>query len=84
MKDKKRNRFADAIVVTCIAVSALLTAAVVYEYHRLDTVLTPSVLGLIFGFWGGELMILALRQTLGSDLPERITNKTSDKNGERI
>lgn len=65
---KKKNKAADIVVAICIAVSAVITAAVVWEYHRLDTVIPSGVLAALFGFWGGELFILALRQIFGSDV----------------
>lgn len=67
MTKKKRMAFADVIISLCVAVSFIITAAIIYEYHRLDEVLTPGVAGALFGFWGGELLIIALRQIFGSD-----------------
>lgn len=83
MKEKK-NRFANTVVSICIGMSAIVTAAVIYEYHRLDTVMPSGVLGVLFGFWGGELLIVALRQIFGSDLPEKMKKSVNEKDGERI
>ena len=77
MKTKSKNRFANAIIIICILISAIVTAAVIYEYHRLDTVIPSAVLGVLFGFWGGELLIIAIRQIFGSDITKK-TNKTSN------
>ena len=63
----KRTTFANLIITVCVAVSLGGTAAVVYEYHRLDTVLPAGVLTALLGLWGGELLIIALRQIFGSD-----------------
>ena len=41
MTKRKRLSFANAVILLCVAMSGTITAAVVYEYHRLDTVL-PS------------------------------------------
>lgn len=67
----KKIRFANLIIALCIAMSAAVTAAVVYEYHRLDTVLPAGVLTALLGLWGGELLIIALRQIFGSDALDR-------------
>jgi len=77
---KEKKRFANGIVIFCLSVSTLVTAAVIYEYHRLDTVLPSNVLSSILAFFGGGLMILCLRQVLGSD----VTKKAAVKDGERI
>lgn len=68
---RKKIRFANLIIALCIAMSAAVTAAVVYEYHRLDTVLPAGVLTALLGLWGGELLIIALRQIFGSDVLDK-------------
>ena len=83
MKNSK-NTFANAVIVTCIAVSAIITAAVLWEYHRLCTVIPSEVLGVLFGFWGGELLIVCVRQILGSDVPMKIKQNAVTTDGERI
>lgn len=67
----KKARFVNLIIALCIAMSAAVTAAVVYEYHRLDTVLPAGVLTALLGLWGGELLIIALRQIFGSDVLDK-------------
>ena len=85
MKKNARNRFANAVIAVCIIVAAVVTAAVIYEYHRLDTVVPANVVGVLFGFWGGELLIVAMRQVFGSDLPEKMTAaKIATNDGEKI
>lgn len=64
----KKSSFANIIIVVCVAVSLIITAATIYEYHRLDTVIPSGVLGALLGLWGGELLIIALRQIFGSDV----------------
>ena len=64
----KKVTFANLIIAVCVAVSLSITAAVVYEYHRLDTVIPSGVLTALLGLWGGELLIIALRQIFGSDV----------------
>ena len=68
MSRKRKNRFANGVIIFCLAVTTALTAAVVWEYRRLDTVIPSGVLGVLIGFWGGELLIIALRQIFGSDI----------------
>ena len=60
--------FAYIIMVACMTLRAAVTAAVVYEYHRLDTVMPAGVVTALLGLWGGELLIIALRQIFGSDV----------------
>lgn len=67
-KDKKLLTFANGIIAVCVTVSIVITVCVLYEYHRLNTVIPAGVLTALFGFWGGELMIIALRQIFGSDV----------------
>lgn len=67
MSKKKRNRFANAIIALCVAAGVAITGATLYGYHRLDVPLPGDVLGKLFLFWGGELLIVALRQIFGSD-----------------
>lgn len=88
MTKKRKNRFANGIIVFCIAVAAVVTAAVLWEYHRLRAVIPSGVLGVLFGFWGGELLLVALRQIFGSDLPAKISptkeKKSAETDGEGI
>ena len=65
---RKRIRLADTIIVICVSVGGLITACVIYEYHRLDTVIPSGVLTALLGFWGGELLTIALMQIFGSDV----------------
>lgn len=64
----KKSVFADAIILLCVGISAGITGAVVYEYHRLNTVMPAEVIGKLLGLWGGELLTIAVRQILGSDV----------------
>lgn len=70
-KERRINRFVDVIITVCITTTVFLTLALVYEYHRLDTPITADVLSLPFGFFGGELLIVALRQIFGSDVTRK-------------
>lgn len=63
----KKTSFANRIILVCVTVSLAVTVSVICEYHRLDTVMPPGVVTALLGLWGGELLIIALRQILGSD-----------------
>ncbi len=78
----KKRTFANWIILLCVAMSAAITAAVIYEYHRLDTVLPAGVLTALLGLWGGELLIIALRQIFGSDVLDK--RKDAGGNGPSI
>lgn len=73
-KPDRRVTFANAVIILCLVVSLAITAAVVYEYHRLSAVMPAGVVTALLGLWGGELLIIAARQVLGSDV---ITKKKS-------
>lgn len=74
----KRATFANIVIIVCVSISAAITTAVVYEYHRLDTVMPPGVVTSLLGLWGGELLIIAIRQIFGSDV---ISKKNSSNSG---
>ncbi len=63
--------FANVVITVCVVVALLVTAAVVWEYHRLMTVMPSGVITALFAFWGGELLVIALRQVFGSDVLKR-------------
>ena len=65
---KAKNLFADGIIVLCLAMCVYITVVTVGDYHRLDKVMPAAVIMALFGMWGGELLIIALRQVLGSDV----------------
>ncbi len=65
---KKKTAFADVVITVCVVVALLVTGIVVWEYHRLKTVMPAGVISALFAFWGGELLIIALRQIFGSDV----------------
>ena len=82
MSKSKKNKFADVIIICCIVICFIITASVIWEYHRLDTVIPSNVLGVILGLWGGELLIIALRQVFGSDIVTK-TNKINYNSEDR-
>ena len=44
------------------------------DYHATGTVMPASVISALFALWGGELLIVALRQILGSDVVNKRKN----------
>ena len=80
MSKKKKNNFANAIIMFVLIITTVICAFVLYEYHRLDEVLPSGVLSVLFGFYGGELLIIALRQVFGSDVIKnaKITHTESE------
>jgi hypothetical protein len=80
----KKFAFANTIIIICIVVSIIITAVVLYEYHRLNTVIPSGVLSAMLGLWGGELLIIALRQIFGSDALNRSGKSNSSGEDESI
>ena len=80
-KEKRRRRFVDAIIIVCVTMGILIAAATLYEYHRLDTPLPAGVLSTLYGFFGGELLIAAVRQIAGQDIVSQVKKpKSSEEN----
>lgn len=75
---KRTKRFVDVLIVLCLLMCAVITGAVLYEYHRLDTVLGAAEITALLAVWGGELLLIVIRQVLGSDVIQK------HKNGEGI
>jgi hypothetical protein len=73
---KRIIRFVDALIVLCLTMCVVVTLASLWEYHRLDTVMGAGEMTALLAVWGGELLLIVVRQVLGSD----ITNK--GKSGE--
>ena len=76
-KTSKKTVFADVVITVCVVVAVLVTGCVIYEYHRLDAVMPAGVISALFAFWGGELLIVALRQIFGSDVVTKTKNNNS-------
>ncbi len=76
---KGKVTFANVVITVCVVVALLVTGCVVWEYHRLKTVMPAGVISALFAFWGGELLVVALRQIFGSDVTGRRTAETQDE-----
>ena len=83
MTKSKRNKFANAIVIICMVMLALITLIVLYEYHRLDETMSGSALGVLVSAWTGELLILACRQIFGSNVVSQ-KQKPKDPEGDEF
>lgn len=78
MSKKKKNRFANVIIIFVLLVTTAITAWVMWEYHRLSVTVTSDVLKIFFAFYGGELLIVALRQVFGSDIVRKDKKEGND------
>ena len=65
---KRRNNAANIFVTISLVMSIFITLVVLYDYHRLDIVLGSGEITALMTLWGGELLIIALRQIFGSDV----------------
>jgi branched-subunit amino acid ABC-type transport system permease component len=62
------RRFVDMLIVLCLAMCGYITVSVISEYHRLDVVLGAGEITALLAVWGGELLLIVVRQVLGSDV----------------
>ncbi len=77
---KKISIFANIIISVSISVGLFMTLITLIEYWILRIPIPSDVLAVLIGFWGGELLIVALRQVFGSDIikKKRETNESED------
>lgn len=77
---KKISIFANIIISVSISVGLFMTLITLIEYWILQIPIPSDVLAVLIGFWGGELLIVALRQVFGSDIikKKRETNESED------
>ena len=68
---RRTKRFVDVLIVLCLLMCAIVTSFVLYEYHRLDTVLGAGEITALLAVWGGELLLIVVRQVLGSDVLQK-------------
>lgn len=68
-KTKRRTkRFVDVLIVLCLIMCAIITFNTLVEYHRLDMVLSAAEITALMVPWGGELLLIVVRQAIGSDV----------------
>ena len=75
---KKISIFANIIISVSISVGLFMTVYTLFEYGRLGVPIPSDVLAVLIGFWGGELLIIALRQVFGSDIMNKKKNESED------
>ena len=75
-----KHNFSKAVVIVCIVVSLAITMVTLYRAE-----LTSGVLAALYGFWGGELLLLCLKRiftdksTCSKITDENINNDTEDR-----
>lgn len=75
---KKISIFANIIISVSISVGLFMTLITLIEYWILRIPIPSDVLAVLIGFWGGELLIVALRQVFGSDIMNKKKNNESE------
>lgn len=75
---KKISLFANTIISVSISVGLFITLITMIEYWVLGIPVPSDVLAVLIGFWGGELLIVALRQVFGSDIMHKKKNNESE------
>ena len=75
-----KHNFSKTVVIVCIVVSLAITIVTLCRAE-----LTSGVLAALYGFWGGELLLLCLKRiftdksTCGKITDENINNDTEDR-----
>lgn len=77
-KKKKISVFANIIISVSISVGLFMTLITLIEYWVLKIPIPSDVLAVLIGFWGGELLIVALRQVFGSDIMRKKKENESE------
>lgn len=75
---RKISLFANTIISVSISVGLFITLITMIEYWVLGIPVPSDVLAVLIGFWGGELLIVALRQVFGSDIMNKKKNNESE------
>ena len=65
---RRAQRFVNVLIVLCLLMCAVITLSVLSEYHRLDALLGAGEITTLLAVWGGELLLIVVRQVLGSDI----------------
>jgi hypothetical protein len=74
-------RFVDAIILLCLVMCMIITLSNLWEYHRLDVVMGAAEMTALLAVWGGELLLIVVRQVLGSDVTKKNKDDTEDSDG---
>ena len=68
---QRTRRFVNRLIILCLFMCAIITLVVLYEYHRLDAILGAGEITALLAIWGGELLLIVVRQVLGSDVAKK-------------
>ena len=68
---RKKLTFANAMILMCVSMGIYITVSIITDYKRLGVPVPGDVVNALFFFWGGELLIIALRQVFGSDITKK-------------
>ena len=77
MTKKSKMRFSKWIVLYCVFIGTIITAATLIISYRSNTISSGVITALLI-FWGGELMILCLTKILG-DKGEKASASKKEK-----
>lgn len=80
MNKKKRITLANVIIVFCVIVNSIIAAVTLFEYHRLNEVVSAGVLTALIAPTTGELLIVALRQIFGQDVIKQAKQIQDEEN----
>lgn len=84
MRKQTKNKFANIIIAVCVAVSTVITLTAL-GIMWLTQEISSTTMAALLGFWGGELLIVALRQIFGSDIVKQTkTQNNKFEEDERI
>ncbi len=79
-KKKRRAKwFVNLLILLCLGVCLYITINTVEEYRRLDMPMDAGALAVLGGIWGGELLLIAARQVLGSDITHHTTQNNEEE-----
>lgn len=73
-------KFADAVIIICLIMAIIITITTLTLQILLLQPITSDIIIALFGFWGGELLILALRQVFGRDILQKQVSVAEDDN----
>lgn len=75
-------KFANIVIIICLVMAIIITGATLISYLFFGQPITSDTVLALFGFWGGELLILALRQIFGSDVISQARNQMAEDDDE--
>ncbi len=79
IRNKRRSKwFVNMLILLCLGICLYITINTVTEYHRLDVLMDAGVLGVLVGMWGGELLLIVVRQVLGKGRRDNENEENND------